>query len=76
MTWQSIVGSEFYISRTPDGANLSPGIYSHINFGHSDGGWLVLYSWLRLEKGLDQDASRAKAIELSTGCDGKISTDF
>lgn len=47
--------------------SLSPGIYAHHYFGHADGAWLVLYSWLRLEAQLSPDDARAKAIELATG---------
>jgi len=45
----------------------SPGVYAHHYFGHGDGSWLVLYSWLRLEAGMDPATARSTAIQLATG---------
>lgn len=45
----------------------NPGIHAHIYFGHADGGWLVLYAWLRLEPGLSPAEAYATAAGLATG---------
>jgi hypothetical protein len=45
----------------------NPGIHAHIYFGHADGGWLVLYTWLRLEPGLSPEDAYTKAKALATG---------
>ena len=36
-------------------------------FGHADGAWLVLYSWLRMEAGLDPTEAHAQAVQRATG---------
>ena len=46
---------------------LSPGIYAHHYFGHADGAWLVMYTWLRLVAGKSPEESRSLAIQLATG---------
>lgn len=35
----------------------APGVLAHTYFGHTDGAWPVLYSWLRLEAGLEPEAA-------------------
>ena len=45
----------------------TPGILAHYYWEHGDGVWLVLYSWLRLELGLDAPTAREKAKELAQG---------
>lgn len=42
----------------------NPGIYAHTYFNHSDGAWLILYSYLRLELGYSPSAAYEKAITL------------
>lgn len=44
-----------------------PGIYAHQYFGHTDGAWLVLYSWLRLELAFDPETAFETACQLATG---------
>lgn len=45
----------------------APGIYAHHYFGHMDGAWLVLYSWLRIEGAMGPEAAYLEAIRLGTG---------
>ncbi len=52
--------------------NKIPGIYAHHYFGHADGCFPVLYSWLRLEANKDPQQAYDKAKELATGCKGRI----
>lgn len=44
-----------------------PGIYAHHFFGHADGAWLVLYSWLRIEAGLDPEQAYEEAVKRAVG---------
>lgn len=43
-------------------APLRRGILAHTYFGHSDGSWLVLYAWLRLEAGMSPEIAHDEAI--------------
>lgn len=42
------------------------GILAHTYFGHADGAWLVLYAWLRIEAGLDEETAYAEALTRAT----------
>jgi len=44
-----------------------PGIYAHHYFGHADGAWLVLYSWLRIEAGMEPHAAFEEAVKRAVG---------
>jgi len=54
------------MGRIPADVTENPGIHAHMYFNHADGAWLVLYSWLRLEAGLEPDAAYEEAIRLAT----------
>lgn len=65
-TWPGMSGQKLCMVRTPE-SQLGPGIYAHHYFGHADGSWLVLYSWLRLELQLDPQTAYDAACHLATG---------
>lgn len=44
-----------------------PGILAHMYWAHGDGAWLVLYAWLRLEAGLDQQPAYEEAQKRAQG---------
>lgn len=46
-------------------AHTSSGIWAHTYFGHSDGAWLVLYAWLRIEAHYSAKEAYDQAIELA-----------
>jgi hypothetical protein len=49
-----------------------PGIYAHHYFGHADGCWLALYTWLRLVARLDPETAYEDACSLATGAVGSV----
>lgn len=66
--WPGFQGSSrLSFGRIKADASPNPGIHAHMYFGHGDGAWLVLYSWLRLEVGLTPEDAWGKAVELATG---------
>jgi hypothetical protein len=44
-----------------------PGVLAHHYFGHSDGAWLVLYAWLRLEARLPPGEAFEQAARRASG---------
>ncbi len=50
-----------------------PGVYAHHYFGHADGCWLVLYSWLRLECGFTVEEAWHRAVFMASGARGSVS---
>jgi hypothetical protein len=68
--WVGVSGNKIVFGRmSPTQAS---GVYAHHYFGHADGCWLALYTWLRLKAGLSTDGARAAAIGLATGAHGSI----
>jgi len=59
------------MSRTPQ-SQCGPGIYAHHYFGHMDGAWLVLYTWLRLQPQLDPADAYETACRLASGASKSI----
>lgn len=53
--------------RVPASEHLDPGVHAHIYFGHTDGAWLVLYCWLRMEPQLDPQSAYDEAVRRATG---------
>jgi hypothetical protein len=47
--WVGLADGRMALGRVADARRASAGILAHHYFGHSDGAWLVLYAWLRLE---------------------------
>lgn len=66
-TWVGLRGNVLAMGPFAAAKTTSPGIYAHHYFGHADGAWLILYSWLRIEAGLSPSDARAEAIRLATG---------
>lgn len=62
----------FAMGRVKGAEKTSPGIYAHHYFGHSDGAFPVLYSWLRIEAGLSMCDAYAAAIRLAEGAKGYV----
>jgi len=71
--WIGLSGNEMSLGRVPGAKKEAPGIYAHGYYAHSDGYWPVLYSYLRLEKGLSVSDAYNQAIELTTGTRGPVS---
>ena len=46
---------------------LTPGIYAHHYFAHADGAWLVLYTWLRAEGGMEPEDAYQAAVRAAKG---------
>lgn len=67
MKWAGLSGATLAMGPLTSAKSLAPGVYAHHYFGHADGCWLVLYSWLRLVGGLEPADARAAAIKLATG---------
>lgn len=65
-------GNTLAMGRTAGADKLRPGIYAHTYFGHADGAWLVLYAYLRIEKGRAPNQAYAEAIQLATTRAGSI----
>lgn len=59
-------GNKLAMNRVTGAGSSSPGIYAHTYFGHADGSWLVLYSYLRLQAGMTPSAAYAEAARLGT----------
>ncbi len=64
--WIGRSDSTMAMGRMVDAHNLKPGIYAHTYFGHADGSWLMLYAFLRIEKGHAPAQAYAEAIQLAT----------
>jgi hypothetical protein len=65
-TWIGQSGSTMALGRVTGAHKLRPGIYAHTYFAHPDGSWLVLYAFLRIEKGRAPAQAYAEAIQLAT----------
>lgn len=65
-SWVGMSGQKMCVARTPK-SQLGPGVYAHMYFGHADGSWLALYTWLRLVAGLPADVAYEAACGLATG---------
>ncbi len=65
-TWIGLSGNTLAMGRAAGADKLRPGIYAHTYFGHADGAWLVLYAYLRIEKGRTPEQAYAEAIQLAT----------
>ena len=65
--WIGLKKSRMAMGRLLTGHLPKPGVWAHTFFGHSDGAWLVLYSWLRIEAGLDPLPAYQEAIRRATG---------
>ncbi|MEE9554144.1 MAG: N-acetylmuramoyl-L-alanine amidase [candidate division Zixibacteria bacterium] len=64
--WIGVTGNRISMSRVTDTDRARPGIYAHTYFHHADGAWLILYSWLRLERRLTREQAYREAIRLGT----------
>ena len=65
--WLAVKKTRLVMGRLLTGRLPRPGIYAHTAFGHADGAWPELYSWLRIEAGLETAAAYAEAIRRATG---------
>jgi len=65
-TWIGRSGSTLAMGRVTGADKLRPGIYAHTYFGHADGSWLVLYAFLRIEKGRAPAQAYTEAIQIAT----------
>ena len=65
--WVGLRGTNLEMNRVAKARNPAPGVLAHTYFGHSDGAWLVLYAWLRLEAGLAPCAAYEESIRRAEG---------
>lgn len=68
--WKSIIGNKYDMDRISNGEKPSPGIWSHVCFGHADGAFPTLYNWLRSERGLNSQYAFTETLKLTTGARG------
>jgi hypothetical protein len=59
--WPGLRDGLFSMSRLK-ASRAGDGIYAHLYFGHADGAWLALYTWLRLEAGLPPTEAYVEAV--------------
>lgn len=71
-TWIGLSGNSLAMGRVPGATKSKPGIYAHTYFGHADGSWLVLYAYLRIEKGRVPTQAYSEAIQLATTRSNRI----
>ncbi len=71
-TWIGLTGSRLALGRIPGGDERRPGIWAHTYFHHSDGAWLVLYAWLRLEAGLAPCVAYEEAARRATSARRRV----
>jgi len=64
--WVGLAEQKMRMTKGPV-SQLGGGIYAHHYFGHADGCWLALYTWLRIEAQLDIPTAYYAAIQLATG---------
>ena len=65
--WIGLKKRHLSMGRVLTGRLPKPGIYAHTYFGHADGAWLILYSWLRLEAALSPETAYAEALRRASG---------
>ncbi|MBN2527600.1 MAG: N-acetylmuramoyl-L-alanine amidase [Deltaproteobacteria bacterium] len=66
-TWIGLDKKGIAMGRTHAAKRRIPGLFAHTYFGHSDGAWLILYAWLRLEAGLTPVQAYDEAIRRAVG---------
>lgn len=71
--WPGLKGGSFQLGLVKEAKGPLPGILAHQYFGHSDGAWLVLYAWLRIEVGLAPAAAYDEAARRATGASSAAS---
>lgn len=71
--WPGLRSGRFQFGPFEEADKPLPGILAHQYFGHSDGAWLVLYSWLRLEAGMKPARAYEEAARRATGAIGSVS---
>lgn len=74
--WNMIKGNKMILGRIAGADKPSSGILSHLNFGHADGGFPILYTWLRSERGLSSEHAMQESIRLSTGAKGFVDLSY
>lgn len=71
--WPALSGSSFMLGPVAACARPVAGVYAHYHVGnHADAAWLCLYSWLRLEAGLDPEAAYEEAARRAAGTRGRV----
>lgn len=70
--WLGVAKDRVAMGRIPLRKRRSKGIYAHHYFGHADGAWLVLYSWLRIEVGMNPSDAHREAVALAVGAKRRI----
>ena len=68
--WIGEVADHIQFGRVRQAYTPSPGIYAHCYFGHSDGGFLVAYAWLRLAIHEEPEQAYRAAKDLMTRWSG------
>ena len=70
--WVGLAEGSLAMGRVPRSSRSSPGIYAHHYFGHADGAWLVLYTWLRIEAGMEPTEAHREATARAVGARKRI----
>lgn len=65
--WIGLNKTRMAMGRVISAKLRKPGIYAHHYFGHADGAWLVLYCWLRIERGMDPKNAFEQAVNRAVG---------
>ncbi len=64
--WIGLSGNRLAMEQVSGANRRNPGVYAHTYFNHADGSWLILYAYLRINKGRTQDQAYNEAIRLAT----------
>jgi peptidoglycan hydrolase-like protein with peptidoglycan-binding domain len=64
--WIGLQGNKLAMEQVSGADKRSPGVYAHSYFNHADGSWLILYAYLRIEKGRTPSQAYNEAIRLAT----------
>lgn len=70
--WVGLAQASLAMGRVPRSRRSTPGIYAHHYFGHADGAWLVLYTWLRIVAGLEPADAHREATARAVGARKRI----
>lgn len=67
LSWPGLVAGRMAFGKVQGADQLKPGIYAHHYFAHADGAWLVLYTWLRAEGGMEPEDAYRAAVRAAKG---------
>jgi len=71
-TWIGLRKKRMAMGRVLSAKLRKPGIYAHHYFGHADGAWLVLYSWLHIEASMEPKDAFEEAVKRALGIKKRV----